>query len=101
MGFNGAGDDTLPSVFHETAKENKGKELALRGFRSPPFVNAEDAKVSPLQVIFYLKGVLVGKEYFRINHLLLPPFNLAWGCTLLGMNVVPRLVLKEFLLRCL
>jgi hypothetical protein len=77
VGFNGAGDDPLPSVLHETAKEDKGKELTLRGFKSPPLVDAEDAKVSPLQVIFDLKGVLVGKEYFRINHLLLPPFNLA------------------------
>jgi len=52
-------------------------------------------------VIFDLKGVLVGNEYFKINHLLPLPFNLARGRTLLGKNVVPRLALKEFLLRCL
>jgi len=57
--------------------------------------------VSPLHVIIDLKGVFVGKEYFRINHLLLPPFNLAQGRTLLGKNVVLKLTLKEFLPRCL
>ncbi len=29
--------------------------------------------MSLLHVIFYLKGVLVGKEYFSINHLLYMP----------------------------
>jgi hypothetical protein len=52
-------------------------------------------------VIFDLKGVLVGKDYFKINHLLPPPFNLARARTLLNKNIVPMLVLKEFLLRCL
>jgi hypothetical protein len=52
-------------------------------------------------MIFNLKGVLVGKEYFRINHLLPPPFNLARGLTLLSKKVIPMPVPKEFLLRCL
>jgi len=50
-------------------------------------------------MIFNLKGVFVGKEYFKINHLLPPPFNLARGPTLLGRNVVSKPTLKEFLLR--
>ncbi len=57
--------------------------------------------MSPLHVIFYLKRVIVAKGYFKINHLLPPPFNLTRGHTLLSKNVVLRLVLKEFLLRCL
>jgi hypothetical protein len=64
-------------------------------------MDVEDTKVSPLHVIFKLKGVLVGKEYFIANHLLPPLFNLAWGPTILGKSVVPMLILKEFLLRCL
>jgi hypothetical protein len=45
--------------------------------------------------------VFVGKEYFKINHLLPLLFNLAWGCTFLGKNVIPSPALKEFLMRCL
>jgi hypothetical protein len=52
-------------------------------------------------MIFNLKRVLVGKDYFKINHFLPLSFNLAWGCTLLGKNIVPRPALKQFLLRCL
>jgi len=100
-GFNGPEDDGVSGVLHETTKEDKGKELVLGGFKSFPPMDIKDAEVNPLHVIFDLKGVFVGKEYFRINHLLLPPFNLVWGPTLLGKNVVPRLALKEFLLRCL
>jgi hypothetical protein len=47
------------------------------------------------------RGVLVGKEYFKVNHFLLPLFNWAWGPTLLGKNIIPRLILKEFLFMCL
>jgi hypothetical protein len=57
--------------------------------------------MSPLHVIFNWKGVLVGKDYFKINHLLPPLFNLARGPTLLGKNVISRLAPKEFLSRCL
>jgi hypothetical protein len=88
-------------VLHEFAKEDKGKKLVFKDFRSPPLVDAKDVEVSPLHMIFNLKVVFVGKEYFKINHLLLLPFNLAQGCTLLGKSVVPRPTLKEFLLRCL
>jgi hypothetical protein len=98
--FDGAKDDALLGVLHETSKEDKGKKLVLRGFKSPLLVDAEDTKVSPLHVIFDLKGVLVGKEYFKVNHILLPSFNLVQGPTLLGKNVIPKLVLKEFLFRC-
>jgi hypothetical protein len=66
LGFDGAKKDALPGVLHETIKEDKGKELAFRGFRSPPPVDVEDAEVCPLHVIFDLKGFLVGKEYFII-----------------------------------
>jgi hypothetical protein len=52
-------------------------------------------------MIFDLKGVFVGKEYFRINHLLLSTFNLTWCCILFGKSVDLRLTLKEFLSRCL
>jgi hypothetical protein len=57
--------------------------------------------VNPLHMIFDLKGVLVGKDYFRISHLLPPSLNLARGRTLLSKNIVPMLTLKEFLLRCI
>jgi len=99
MGFDGARNDKLFKVLHEIVEENKGKKITLRGFKSLP-IDAKDVEVSPLHMIFNLKGVLVGREYFKINHLLLLPFNLARGCTLLGKNIVPRLALKEFLLRC-
>ncbi len=97
-GFNGPKDDGVHGVLHEITKEDEGKELAFGGFRSP-FVDIKDVEVSPLHVIFDLKGALVGKEYFKINHLLPPPFNLVRGPTLLGKSVVPRPALKEFLLR--
>jgi hypothetical protein len=101
LGFNGVENDAFPSVHHGTAKEDKGKELTLESFKSPPPVDAEDMKVSPLHVIFNLKGVIIGKEYFKIIHLLPPSFNLAQGPTLLNKSVVPKLTLKEFLLKCL
>jgi len=101
VGFDGARVDTLPRVFHESVKQDNEKELALGVFKSPPLIDAEDTKVSPLHVIFNLKGVFVVKDYFRINHLLPLPFNLVQGPTLLGKNIVPKLVLKEFLVRCL
>jgi hypothetical protein len=99
--FDGAKEDALLGVLHEIAKEDKGKELALGGFRSPPPMGAKDTEVSPLHVIFDSKGVLVGKEYFKINHLFPLPFNLVQGPTLLSKSIVPKLALKEFLLRCL
>jgi len=82
VGFNGVRDDTFLGVLHEFAKEDKGKKFTLRDFRSPHPVDAKDAEVSSLHMIFNLKGVFVGKEYFKINHLLFLPFNLARGCTL-------------------
>jgi hypothetical protein len=98
VGFNGAKDNTLPGVFQKTIKKDKGEEFTFGGFRSLPHI---DAKVSPLHVIFDLKGVFIGKEYFKINHLMPPPFNFAWDHTLLGKSVVPKPTLKEFFLRCL
>jgi len=77
VGFDGAKEDALPGVLHETMEEDKGKKLAFGGFRSPPPMDAKDTEVRPLHMIFDLKGVLVGKEYFRINHLLPLPFNSA------------------------
>jgi hypothetical protein len=94
VGIDGVGTYTCLRFFHEFAKENEGKELALEVFRSLLAIDAEDVEVSILHVIFDLKGVFVGKDYFRINHLLPPLFNLVQGPTLLGNNVVPKPTLK-------
>jgi len=99
--FDGVGTNTLPRNLHEFFKQDKGKELTFRIFISSPPNDVKDVEVNPEHVIFNLKGVLVGKDYFRINHFLPPPFNLARGLTLLGKNIVPKLALKEFFLRCL
>jgi hypothetical protein len=101
MGFDGVGVDKFTKVFHESLEENNEKKIALKSFRSLPPIDAEDTEVNLLHMIFDLKGVLVGREYFRINHLLPLLFNSTWGCNLLGKNVVPRLTLKEFLLKYL
>ncbi len=74
--FHGVGNEKLPQVFLEFAKEDKGLKLAFRGFKFLPPIDVEDVEVNPLHVIFNLKGVLVGKDYFRINHMLPPLFNL-------------------------
>ncbi len=100
VGFDGP-DDGVHGVFHETTKEDKGKKLAFGGFRSLPLVDIKNIKVSLLHVLFNLKGVFDGKEYFRINHLLLPPFNLALGPILLGKSIVCRPTLKELFFKCL
>ncbi len=71
----------------------RGKNSFLKVL-SPFPVNAKDVEVNILHVIFYLKGVLVGKEYFKINHLLPPAFNLAWGPTLLNKSIIPKPALK-------
>jgi hypothetical protein len=52
VGFDGTRDDSFLRVFHEIAKEDKGKELILEGFRSPLPVNAKDVEVNLLHVIF-------------------------------------------------
>jgi hypothetical protein len=82
-------------------KEDKGQKLAFKGFKYPPPIDTKNVEVSPLHVIFNLKGVLVGKDYFKINHLLPSSFNLVQGHTLLGKNVFPKPILKEFLPSCL
>jgi hypothetical protein len=65
-------------------------------------MDIEDVEVTPLHMILDLNGVLVGKEYFRINHLMSSPFNLVWGPILLqDKNVIPRPIIKELFLRCL
>jgi hypothetical protein len=64
MGFNGAEDDTLLGVFHESTEQNKEKKFTLKVFKSFPPINVEDAKVNPSHLIFDLKGAFVGKEYF-------------------------------------
>jgi hypothetical protein len=48
--------------------------------------HTKDVEGSPLHLIFYLKGVLVRKEYFIINYLLPSPFNLIRGPILLGQE---------------
>jgi hypothetical protein len=75
--FNGLKIDTFPRILHEIIEEDKGKKLAFGGFNFPLPVDVEDTKVNPLHMIFYLKGVLVGKNSFIINHFLLLLFNLA------------------------
>ncbi len=82
-------------------KKDKGKKFDFKGFKSPLFINTKDMEVSPLHVIFDLKGVLVEKEYFKINYFLLPPFKIVRGCTLLSKDIILRPTLKEFLLMCL
>jgi len=52
-GFDGAKDDKLPKLLHETNKKDKGKEFALKGFKSPLLIDAKDMKVNPLFVIFF------------------------------------------------
>jgi hypothetical protein len=76
VGFNGAKDDGVHGILHKTTKQDKGIEFTFRGFKFPLPMDAEDVEVTSLHMIFDLNGVLVGKEYFRINHLLSPSFNL-------------------------
>ncbi len=47
VGFNRVEDNTFLGVLHETIKEIKRKELALKAFRSPPPVDTKDVEVSP------------------------------------------------------
>jgi len=94
MGFDGIGYDSFLGDLHETAEEDKGKKLIFKGFRSLLPVNAKDVEMNLLHVIFYLKGVLVGKEYFKINHFLPLAFNLTWGPTLLSKSIIPKPALK-------
>jgi hypothetical protein len=64
--FNGAKDDTFPIVLHEIVKGDKGKKLALRGLRPLPPIDAKDVEVSPLHMIFDLKGSLLGRNILEL-----------------------------------
>jgi hypothetical protein len=75
VGFDGVKSDKISRVLLEIAKEDKGKEFTFGGSKSF-YVDAKDMEISLLHMIFNLKGVLVGKEYFKSNHLLPLPFNL-------------------------
>jgi hypothetical protein len=66
VGFNGAKDDGVHGVIHETIEQDKGKELTREGFKFPLHVVIEDSEVNPLHMIFNLNGVLVGKEYLEL-----------------------------------
>jgi hypothetical protein len=99
--FHGVGNLKIYWIFHEIIEEDKGPKFTFKGLKSPPPIDTKDTEVNPLHIIFNLEGVLIGKDYFEINHLLPPPFHLAWGRTLLGKSVVLRPSLKEFLLRWL
>jgi hypothetical protein len=101
VGFDWVEDEKLPPVLHGIVEEDNGLEFSFEGLKSPPLVDIEDAEVSPLHMIFELKGVFVGKEYFRINHMMPLLYNITRNHTLLNKKVVSRLGLKEFLLRCL
>jgi hypothetical protein len=63
-GFDGVKAHIFPGFLHESAEQDKRKELTLKGFKYPSPLDIEDAEVNPLHVIFDLKGVLVGKDYF-------------------------------------
>ncbi len=67
MGFNGAKDDAFLGILHGIVEEDKVKELVLGGIKSLLVVDAEDTKVNPLHMIFHLKKVLGGKEYFCVK----------------------------------
>jgi hypothetical protein len=62
-----------------TSEEDKGSNdlqlIASKCFKSLYYNDARNPKVSPLHIIFDFKGVLVGKQYFTINNLLILPFN--------------------------
>jgi hypothetical protein len=87
-------DEKIPPVLHEIGKEDSGLEFALKGLRSLLFINAWDFEGSFLHVIFDLKGVIVGKEYISINHLLFMPYNIDHFPTLLNKRVITRWGLK-------
>ncbi len=70
------------------AKNTRGSKLPLKGFKYPPLINIKDFEVSLLHVIFYLKGVLVGKEYFSINHLSFMPCSIGLLPTLLNKGII-------------
>ncbi len=61
---------------------------------------AWEPEVSPLHAIFDSKGILVGRWYFIINHLLILPHN--ESCSLvIDKQVILRSKLKEFLMKCI
>jgi hypothetical protein len=60
VGFDGVENEKLPGVFHETTEEDKGLELTLKGFKSPP-IDRKDMEVNPLCVIFDYKVSLLGR----------------------------------------
>jgi hypothetical protein len=83
------GDEKLCGILHETIEEGKGPKLALGSLKSSPPIDTKDTKVSPLHTTFNLKGVLVKKDHFRINHLLPLLFNLHYyksGVQLISLN---------------
>ncbi len=100
--FDNAKDVKLPPILHEIGEEDiRGSKLPFKGFKSCLLVDARDFEVSFLHVIFDLKGVLVGKEYFSINHLLPLPYSVGCLPILLNKRVIPRPSLKEFLMKCI
>jgi hypothetical protein len=97
-----AKDVKLPPIFHEIGKEDtRGSKLPFGGLKFPPPIDAKDLEINLLQIIFYLKGVLVRKEYFSINHLLPLPYSIGHFPTLPNKKVIPRPSFKEFLMRCI
>jgi hypothetical protein len=102
VGLDDVRDVKLLTIVHEIGEQDtRGSKLPFRGFKSPPPIDIKDFEMSLLHIIFYLKCVLVGKEYFPINHLLLMPYIIGLLCTLLNKKVIPRLGFKEFLMRCI
>jgi hypothetical protein len=102
IGLDDARDVKLLAIVHEIGEQDtRGSKLPFRGFKSPPPIDVKDFEMSLLHVIFYLKRVLLGKEYFPINHLLLMPYSIGRFRTLLNKKVIPRLGFKEFFMRCI
>jgi hypothetical protein len=62
-----------------TSEEDKGSNdlqlVASKSFKSFYYNDARNPKVSFLDMIFDFKCVLVGKQYFKINNLLVLTFN--------------------------
>ncbi len=66
VGFDGAGDEKLLGIIHETIEEDKGPKLALKCLISLPLIDVEDVKVNPLHVFFDLKGGLLGRIILKL-----------------------------------
>jgi len=86
-------DVKLLPILHEIGEENTTRSKL-------PF-KTKDLEMTHLHVFFYLKGVLVGKEYLSINYLLPLSYNIGLLPTSLNKRVIMSASLKEFLMNCI